>query len=165
MYLCMDTLRFESLNAVAPIFCAIVLSVGLCSCNSSTKEISEPINQATMNSTEESYKDLPEHISANEIVNNAADNTTYSNDNFDIEIAAAEGEEVYSAYDGIVMEVNDNNEEGHCITIYHGNDLESEYCNLKTPIVAKGQSVLKGQVIGYVGDVGKVNFKLRNTEE
>ncbi len=31
MYLCMDTLRFESLNAVAPIFCAIVLSVGLCS--------------------------------------------------------------------------------------------------------------------------------------
>ena len=40
MYLCMDTLRFESLNAVAPIFCAIVLSVGLGSCNSSTKEIS-----------------------------------------------------------------------------------------------------------------------------
>ena len=66
---------------------------------------------------------------------------------------------IYSAENGIISEVLDNNRSntswGNYVKIDHGNNLYTLYGHMKSGIlVNKGQKVNKGDLIGYMGSTG-----------
>lgn len=68
-----------------------------------------------------------------------------------MDIAAAEGSEVYAVYDGVVESVTSNYLDGTTIVIDHGNGLKSIYNSLEDGDgVNVGQTVKKGDVIANV---------------
>ena len=76
------------------------------------------------------------------------------------DFAAPGGTEIYAIADGIVTDATYHYSWGNYVQIYHGKDDQgSTYSTLyahmiSTPIVSAGQTVTKGQVIGYVGSTG-----------
>jgi murein DD-endopeptidase MepM/ murein hydrolase activator NlpD len=60
--------------------------------------------------------------------------------------ATAAGEVVFVGYDG---------EFGQCVRIRHGYGYETSYCHLSAAMVAQGQAVVRGMVIGKVGSSGR----------
>ncbi len=76
------------------------------------------------------------------------------------DFAAPGGTEIYAIADGIVTDATYHYSWGNYVQIYHGKDDEGNtystlYAHMiSTPIVSAGQSVTKGQVIGYVGSTG-----------
>ena len=71
-----------------------------------------------------------------------------------IDFAAEEGAEVYAVADGIVTTADYDVEKGNYVVLDHGGGLETEYQHLKSSLVSAGQSVVQGQVLGYVGSTG-----------
>ena len=45
-------------------------------------------------------------------------------------------------------------EKGNYVVLDHGGGLETEYQHMKSLLVSAGQSVVQGQVLGYVGSTG-----------
>lgn len=74
------------------------------------------------------------------------------------DIAADCGTPVYAANSGIVVESLDgwNGGYGNYIIIKHENNVYTLYGHLSLRIVQKGDKVEKGELIGYVGNTGKV---------
>lgn len=76
------------------------------------------------------------------------------------DFAAAGGTAIYAVADGIVTDATYHYSWGNYVQIYHGKDDEGNtystlYAHMvSTPAVSAGQSVTKGQVIGYVGSTG-----------
>ena len=76
------------------------------------------------------------------------------------DFAAAGGTEIYAIADGIVTDATYHYSWGNYVQIYHGKDDQGNtystlYAHMiSTPIVSAGQTVTKGQVIGYVGSTG-----------
>lgn len=76
------------------------------------------------------------------------------------DFAAPGGTEIYAVADGIVTDATYHYSWGNYVQIYHGKDDEGNtystlYAHMiSTPIVSAGQTVTKGQVIGYVGSTG-----------
>lgn len=76
------------------------------------------------------------------------------------DFAAPGGTEIYAIADGIVTDATYHYSWGNYVQIYHGKDDEGNtystlYAHMvSTPIVSAGQTVTKGQVIGYVGNTG-----------
>lgn len=69
-----------------------------------------------------------------------------------IDIASKEGTEVKAVLGGTVEKVEKDEELGYCITIDHGGNLETRYCNLSTlDMVEQGKKVKRGQTISAVG--------------
>lgn len=69
-----------------------------------------------------------------------------------VDIAANEGDSVLSMADGTVLSVENDVLWGVVVTIEHGNDLVTRYCNLAPDVtVAAGDKVNAGTVIGAVG--------------
>ena len=59
---------------------------------------------------------------------------------------------------------------GNCVKIKHDNGYYTLYAHLEYTSVRKGQSVVKGQSIGYIGQTGKafgkhLHFEVRNTKD
>lgn len=77
-----------------------------------------------------------------------------------IDIGAPIGAPVVAAEDGAVLEVWDQDRYcwkgayGKFIVIEHGNNLTTLYAHLSKQLVKKGDSVKRGQLIGYVGRTG-----------
>jgi murein DD-endopeptidase MepM/ murein hydrolase activator NlpD len=72
--------------------------------------------------------------------------------NDDLRIAAKEGTPVKAGFGGQVLEVGRNNVYGHFVSIDHGNGYIATYGQLMDGIlVAEGEMVREGQVIGGVG--------------
>ena len=71
-----------------------------------------------------------------------------------IDFAAEEGAEVYAVADGIVTTADYDAEKGNYVVLDHGGGLETEYQHMKSLLVSAGQSVVQGQVLGYVGSTG-----------
>ena len=75
-----------------------------------------------------------------------------------IDIAAARGTPVYAAADGTVIVARNNRAwnggYGNYAVITHNNGTQTLYSHMKNAIVSSGQSVLSGQIIGYVGSTG-----------
>ena len=71
-----------------------------------------------------------------------------------IDFAAEEGAEVYAVAGGIVTAANYDVEKGNYVVLDHGGGLETEYQHMKSLLVSAGQSVVQGQVLGYVGSTG-----------
>ena len=71
-----------------------------------------------------------------------------------IDFAAEEGAEVYAVAGGIVTTAAYDVEKGNYVVLDHGVGLETEYQHMKSLLVSAGQSVVQGQVLGYVGSTG-----------
>ena len=69
---------------------------------------------------------------------------------------ARSGTQAFAIADGTVSKVKPNS--GRCggtIIIKHSNGYKSSYCHMKNITVKKGQSVKKGEVVGYTGGGSK----------
>lgn len=86
------------------------------------------------------------------------------------DIPAPSGTPIYAANDGVVTTVNRNKDSssyGYYCTINHGTGYVTLYAHqCQVPIVNEGDTVSKGQVIGYVGTTGNssgnhLHFELR----
>lgn len=66
------------------------------------------------------------------------------------------GKPIYAAYDGVVSVAQHTDQGGFGIyvTIDHGSGIATLYGHMSKCAVSKGQTVKKGQVIGYVGSSG-----------
>ena len=74
------------------------------------------------------------------------------------DIPAASGTKIYSAQGGVVTTVgkNKNHSYGYYVIISHGNGVSTLYAHMKSvALVKEGETVKKGQVIGYVGSTGR----------
>lgn len=72
-----------------------------------------------------------------------------------LDITAPEGTPVQAANSGKVVLVAEHFFEGKCVFIDHGAGLYTMYFHLKEPRVRQGQSVQRGEVIGWVGSTGR----------
>ncbi|MGE4589432.1 MAG: peptidoglycan DD-metalloendopeptidase family protein [Acidaminococcaceae bacterium] len=71
-----------------------------------------------------------------------------------IDIAGNYGDPVYAAAAGYVEEAGWNGGYGRYIKISHGNGYETAYGHLSSIDISDGESVKKGDVIGYIGSSG-----------
>jgi murein DD-endopeptidase MepM/ murein hydrolase activator NlpD len=72
-----------------------------------------------------------------------------------IDISAPSGTVVRATGDGIVDSAGMRNGYGRQIEIDHGHGVRTSYAHLSGMTVIEGQSVVRGQVIGYVGRTGR----------
>lgn len=72
-----------------------------------------------------------------------------------IDLAAPTGTPVYATADGTVEMAQWFSSYGKFVKIEHGADLETRYAHLSGYTVSAGQSVRKGDLIGYVGSTGR----------
>ncbi len=71
-----------------------------------------------------------------------------------IDFDAAEGAAIRASADGTVVSAGPQGGYGNATIIDHGNSLATLYAHQSRMIVAAGQAVKRGQVIGYVGHTG-----------
>ena len=71
-----------------------------------------------------------------------------------LDIGAGYGSAVVASDSGTVCMAEVNGGYGNCVMINHGNGYYTLYGHLSGYAVSSGQSVTKGQTIGYVGDTG-----------
>ncbi|TRD11239.1 M23 family metallopeptidase [Erythrobacter insulae] len=72
-----------------------------------------------------------------------------------VDLAAPTGTPVYATADGIIERADWFSSYGLYISIDHGSDLETRYAHMSKLAVAAGDTVRKGDVIGYVGSTGR----------
>ncbi len=73
-----------------------------------------------------------------------------------VDFAASIGTAVYAAEEGTVFSAGNNGkiQYGRYIVIKHPNNLATLYAHLSRQVVANGDTVTKGQLIGYSGNTG-----------
>lgn len=117
------------------------------------------------------YWPLPGRYRISSLFGNRADPFTGRADNHTgTDIPAPGGTPIYAANDGVVTTVNTNpygSSYGYYCIISHGGGYATLYAHqCQAPAVSVGQTVSKGQVIGYVGTTGRstgnhLHFELR----
>ena len=71
-----------------------------------------------------------------------------------LDLAAAEGTPTYAAAAGTVIIAGWSSSAGNWVVIDHGNGLVTKYMHHSALAVSAGQTVARGQQIGYVGNTG-----------
>ncbi|MFH1890878.1 MAG: M23 family metallopeptidase [Candidatus Kuenenbacteria bacterium] len=74
-----------------------------------------------------------------------------------LDIDGEKGDNIWAIADGEVIRVSYNLDHGNYIKINHGNGLTSLYAHLDKILVLVKDKVFQGQVIGYMGNTGKVH--------
>lgn len=74
-----------------------------------------------------------------------------------LDISAANGMPIRATGDGVVKSAQVENGYGREVTIDHGHGVETLYGHMSGFAVMAGQTVVRGQVIGYVGHSGRVS--------
>lgn len=72
-----------------------------------------------------------------------------------IDLAAPTGTPVYATADGVVSRADWFSSYGLYISIEHGASLQTRFAHLSRVAVASGDTVRKGDLIGYVGSTGR----------
>jgi murein DD-endopeptidase MepM/ murein hydrolase activator NlpD len=72
-----------------------------------------------------------------------------------IDLPASTGTPIHATADGIVGKADWFGGYGLCVELAHGANMETRYGHMSRIAVAEGQSVRKGDVIGYVGSTGR----------
>ena len=77
------------------------------------------------------------------------------------DFAAPNGTPIYAIADGVISAAGPVNSYGNCVQISHGTaddgrNYATLYAHMSSFTVSEGQTVTKGQVIGYVGNTGDV---------
>ncbi len=117
------------------------------------------------------YWPLPNRYKISSLFGSRADPITGRRDNHTgTDIPAPRGTPIYAAKDEVVTTVNTNHRSssyGYYCIINHGGGYSTLYAHQnQVPVVKEGQSVAKGQLIGYVGTTGRstgyhLHFELR----
>lgn len=117
------------------------------------------------------YWPLPGRYKISSLFGSRPDPFTGKRDNHTgTDIPAPGGTPIYAAKTGVVTTVNKNryaSSYGYYCIISHGNGYVTLYAHQnQVPIVQEGQTVQKGQIIGYVGSTGRstgnhLHFELR----
>jgi murein DD-endopeptidase MepM/ murein hydrolase activator NlpD len=71
-----------------------------------------------------------------------------------IDISAPGGTSIYAADSGTVILARYYGSYGNCVIVDHGNNVVTLYAHMSSIGVSTGQSVSRGQTIGYVGSTG-----------
>lgn len=71
-----------------------------------------------------------------------------------IDISAPGGTSIYAADSGTVILSRYYGSYGNCVIVDHGNNTVTLYAHMSSTAVSVGQSVSRGQTIGYVGSTG-----------
>ena len=71
-----------------------------------------------------------------------------------IDISAGYGAPIHAADDGVVLAVTSTSWDGNVTVIDHGGGMTTWYAHQSSMAVSAGQTVRRGQVIGYVGSTG-----------
>jgi murein DD-endopeptidase MepM/ murein hydrolase activator NlpD len=72
-----------------------------------------------------------------------------------IDISTEKGQPVYATADGTVEGASYTGDYGNLIVLRHGFGLSTRYGHLSSFVAKIGQSVKRGNVIGYVGSTGR----------
>ena len=72
-----------------------------------------------------------------------------------IDIPAPYGTPIYATADGIVGRAQRLGGYGNYVEVEHGNAIQTRYGHMSSYIVAPGQQVKKGDILGYVGSTGR----------
>jgi murein DD-endopeptidase MepM/ murein hydrolase activator NlpD len=72
-----------------------------------------------------------------------------------IDLAAPTGTPVYATADGVISKADWYSSYGLYISVEHGASLQTRYAHLSRLAVAAGDTVKKGDLIGYVGSTGR----------
>jgi murein DD-endopeptidase MepM/ murein hydrolase activator NlpD len=72
-----------------------------------------------------------------------------------IDIPAPHGTPIYATADGIVGRAQRLGGYGLYVEVEHGNNIQTRYGHMSSFIVAAGQRVKKGDILGYVGSTGR----------
>jgi murein DD-endopeptidase MepM/ murein hydrolase activator NlpD len=72
-----------------------------------------------------------------------------------VDIPAPRGTAIYATADGIVGRAQWLGGYGNYVEVEHGNAIQTRYGHMTSFIVAPGQQVKKGDVLGYVGSTGR----------
>ena len=72
-----------------------------------------------------------------------------------VDLANSRGTPIYAARSGKVTVATYGSTYGYYVTINHGDGFSSLYAHMTHYVVSKGQSVSKGQLIGYMGSTGR----------
>ncbi len=72
-----------------------------------------------------------------------------------IDIPAPHGTPIYATADGIVGRAQRLGGYGNYVEVEHGNAIQTRYGHMSSYIVAPGQQVKKGDILGYVGSTGR----------
>ena len=78
----------------------------------------------------------------------------YWRDHKGLDFTANEGSPIYATGEGIVEFANGATTYGNVVFLNHGYDFQTRYAHMTRYIVSPGQHILRGQVIGYVGNTG-----------
>ena len=90
-----------------------------------------------------------------------------------IDIGGVRGTPIHAAADGAVIVARGggawNGGYGNYVVISHSNGSQTLYSHLRSVIATAGQSVVSGQVIGYMGATGRatgvhLHFEIRGAE-
>ncbi|TMM48469.1 M23 family metallopeptidase [Qipengyuania marisflavi] len=71
-----------------------------------------------------------------------------------LDYKAGHGQPIVAVTDGAVVSAGRAGGCGNAVKLRHGGGLETRYCHMSRMAVNRGQSVRRGQVIGYVGSTG-----------
>lgn len=72
-----------------------------------------------------------------------------------IDIPAPHGTPIYATADGVVGRAQRLGGYGLYVEVEHGNNIQTRYGHMSSFIVAAGQRVKKGDILGYVGSTGR----------
>ena len=72
-----------------------------------------------------------------------------------VDIPAPYGTPIYATADGIVGRAQRLGGYGNYVEVEHGNAIQTRYGHMSSYIVAPGQQVKKGDILGYVGSTGR----------
>lgn len=72
-----------------------------------------------------------------------------------MDFSAAVGTDIYATGDGIVEDAGWESGYGNCVVINHGYGYKTRYAHMSRIGVRRGEKVIRGQVIGAVGNTGK----------
>ncbi len=78
----------------------------------------------------------------------------YYSMHYGVDIAAGRGTPIYASKSGTVAGAAYSEINGYYVTINHNDGYASTYAHMTNYTVSPGQSVSRGEVIGYVGDSG-----------
>jgi murein DD-endopeptidase MepM/ murein hydrolase activator NlpD len=72
-----------------------------------------------------------------------------------IDFTASKGTPVYATGDGRIEQMYRSSSYGNVIFVDHGYGYETRYAHLNEFNVKRGETVKRGQIIGYVGNTGR----------
>ena len=178
-------LHYRRLGTGAMVVCAVVIAASMTACMMQPTLQDTPATGETATTPETAQpEETPAPTAAPEVVSAAAsqlplledpDNSPLfidpvpdykyisrfmGNGHRGDDLCAASGTDVLAAADGVVVQAAEHYSWGNFVVIDHGTNDEGYswrtlYAHLQSSIVQTGQSVVQGQLIGYVGSTGR----------